>query len=40
MNGVDVIIFIVGIGENSLYICEKVFCGFEFMGVYWDLVFN
>lgn len=40
MSGVDVIIFIVGIGENSVEVRECVFCGLEFMGVYWDFVFN
>lgn len=40
MYGVDVIVFIVGIGENLVEICVKVFEGLEFMGVYWDFKKN
>lgn len=40
MYGVDVIVFIVGIGENLYIICGKVLEGFEFMGVYWDFKKN
>lgn len=40
MKGVDVIIFIVGVGENSVIICECVLEGFEYMGVYFDVKCN
>ena len=36
MQGVDVIVFTAGIGENSHIIRGKVLEGLEFMGVYWD----
>lgn len=40
MNGVDAIIFTAGVGENSDVIRERILCGLEFMGVYWDPSLN
>ena len=36
MHGVDVIVFTVGVGENSSTVRAKVLEGLEFMGIYWD----
>lgn len=36
MQGVDVIVFTAGVGENSVEVRGKVLEGLEFMGVYWD----
>ena len=38
MNGVDVIVFTAGIGENGAELREKVMEGFEFMGAKLDPV--
>lgn len=40
MCGVDAIIFTAGVGENSKLIRSKILTGLEFMGVYWDPLFN
>ena len=40
MNGVDVIVFTAGIGENGAELREKVMEGFEFMGAKLDPVKN
>lgn len=40
MNGIDVIIFTAGIGENSAYIREKVCCNLSYLGIVLDTDLN
>lgn len=40
MHGTDAIVFIAGIGENSIETHAKVLEGLKFMGIYWDLKKN
>ncbi|MGB4440208.1 MAG: acetate kinase, partial [Sedimentibacter sp.] len=37
MDGMDILVFSGGVGQNAYYIREKVCCGLEYMGVEIDL---